>query len=344
MCIIAEGIWGLNCEYTSMSKTISYNIFTKDLLGLYCVTKHPGIEKMFIRLAFAQDEDFLKWLKNNDKNIRPLIKQQTIINSLLLLGELRKNFPMGQPIVTSNIVKYLLSTTGRTSAISPIYIFKSILEEQPNNRILAPYLDLINIIPSIFQEHSRGEDNKEEILNDFNVMLDLYSSSKTKENIQTGNKTSVKQQRENMYYGLLNIFSEEIANAFDAAGINDIASQFRNAILAKPFQYGLSKIIKPDPLNTMQMRNVHNIVLDAWRHYESRFLDRHHHLIETKLLEMSGGISFEEYKKIRDEYEQNEKEKKYLKDISFNKRLNPNYIFLLNYFFIDFQRKLNLIF
>lgn len=337
-----------------------YNQLSSDLLKLYCSIKHPAIEDSLIKISQASGDDFCQWIKLNEKNIRLKIKEQKVFDVLMILCDARSRISYGQKINRGDMVKYLLSSSGKSSLIMPIiFAFDSIIKEFKTN-ILMPFSDLIDFMSNqIFQkqkdtdEEKIGGGFKDLIVKDLVVIQRLMTEpEETKVYLK---HPSIKQQKIDMFLGLLNRFSNEIAIAFDARGMTELAEKIRGNILVKQPQYGLSSLFTLNQLSRGQINAAQLMSSYVLSHSSEQNINYNHDYIETTFLNQVGAISIDELYKIREEYERKKTPLGKIDDITdhlgmnienkipIDAHMNPDYLHLLSIFFYFMQVQMKII-
>ena len=354
-----------------MLKNALYNQFSKDLLNLYCKVKHPLLEEAFIR--FAKDESFSQWLRHNKKEISSKIVDASVFDAFDILIDLQGMTFGDDPAAkgTSDSLARLLKRFQYSSrslkAIPTIVTFSTLLDDPILNDILEPFRQNISFISNWLgkgeqnktgMEKLRQEKDRAQIVEDLKTIHNMFSTQDYEEQERPQahfRKPSITQQRKDMFIYLLTRFSEEIAAAFENAGMEEEAHKMRSKVLAISLKIGIGPFLKLRMLDFGQDNVVRRMVDYVWKHFDIRGAGYNHDLIELSFLNQAGEISSEDYNSIINKYEENKNVMDVFEPsdepirgmnsfdkITIDKKMNPLYIQMLAVFFYYFQYKMKI--
>lgn len=328
--------------------------FANDVLDLYCRTGISKIEDIFIKIANIDVAAFWHWLMRNGKVIKEDISDIRVYDALVLLGQIRNQFSYGEKIDRQTLVSTLYNFNAG-STIPVINTMADVIDELDVKQILQPYRDIIELSRSI---NKISPENQNLLISDLKIIRTLYIKTKVSGGIEEGKdkdkvKETIQQKRINMLQYLLNRFNEDIYNAANSSGMSELADAVKSGILAKPINSGLSDYISFDRLDASKVP-----VCKQWAeyilkkpHYEFQWGDHNHDVIEMVLMKEAGYLTKEDVLNVISDYEKKQDPLKSLEDPEsmypglnasdkiLDKRLNPNYLFLLSTFFVILRAK-----
>lgn len=333
-------------------KNIDYKNFTSDILKLYCKTQNKEIETLFVKMASVEVNLFYKWLLKN-KKLKNKMSNPSTYDALELLSQIRSVFSYGEPLEKSTIVK-TLHENARTLAAIPIIIgMKKFLDAPATKEILQPYRDIVETVSTLFTskdiDYASVENDLTVVKNEYFVGADVESPEEVKK------KESIPQQKKNMFQYLLIKFSEEIANAASSSGLTDLANTIKDGALSKPAPVSLSEFINFNPASQDQIDLAKKLADFVAKNYDSRLDDYNHDIVQITLLGKAGQLTPEDIQQLKFNYEKQKNIVKYVEEpgtkfpgidpmdkITFDKRLNPDYLLMLSSFFVILQSKVGM--
>jgi hypothetical protein len=340
------------------------NNFGKDVFNLYLRTKNAEVESLYLKFA----EDYSQHIGESilsHRNIRGKISNPIVYDALELLAGIKKDF--GNDIKIGNIAKIFSSNDKNTRTIPVISAFNKLIVDNRVGDVLSPFSNIIAMVVSTFkivdsEERSKiVEQETQDVLADLLLikrMMHKPSAPDIKE--PATRKMNVRDQRFQMFKSLLSMFSEDIAKACEHVanesgntGFTDLASQFRNGILAKFIPDGLGQYIDFKSISNDKMRMAGQLALYAIKYCGSKYVQYNHDYIDVTLLRAAGEITEEDVKSFQDTFRKERSIEKMLTDetkpyqgldtygkITLDKRLNPDYIYMLSVFFVVMQAKM----
>ena len=334
-----------------MQKCDIYDNFRKDLLSLYCNVKLSSVEDLLIRFSVSIDRDISTWIKGNRKFLKDNVKDPRVIELLLFLSSAKDMAGTDDKINRSEMMKYLLSSRIRPEYLFILKTFESILQKGLCQNILFPFANIIKQFNNMLK--ITGEAPPEsDILQDLTFISNLYDKSSI-EKIKT-NRLTINDKRRRMIRGLLMMFSNEIAYAYESKGLIDISNAIKSGILAKPPHDGIDTIMELNVISSDQINESKRLAEQVWKKYDERWLKYNHDMVETTLLNKAGLISNSDFAQIIDDYEKRKSPIDILdktkempswasegSEIAVDQRMNPDYIYLLSLFFLYLFRKLS---
>jgi len=336
-----------------------FKCFTNDVLDLYCRTKISEVESIFIKLANVAPDTFWRWLLKNNRIHQSLINS-SVYDALDTLSHIRSLFSYGQNIDKSTVVRTLNSNTRNMKTMPVILAMNNLIDNEEVKDILQPYRDIIELVASFMSSKDNPIDEND-VLQDINTIKNLYfkSSFVDEEGSTDTIKISIQQKRVNMLQNLLTRFSDDTANAAESSGMSELATAIKSGILAKPFTAGLNKyinLIEYDSSDIIFCKKVVEYILKKPQ-YEEQWTDHNHDTIEMMFMNRSGNLSKEDMIKIIEDYEKKTNTINLIENIedssmhpgfdfsdkiTVDKRLNPNYLFLLSTFFVILRSRAGL--
>lgn len=347
-----------------MFKNALYNQFGKDLLQLYCKVKDPVLEDAFIR--FASEVSFPQWLRHNKKEILSKIGNSSVYDAFDILADMQGSDFGSDPDVPGkgaslgDLWKRFQASSNSMRAIPVIQTFSSLIDNPSFKNILEPFKSSVLFISKWLKEPSnlteiektRKKEDDQRVAEDLRIINNMFVTQGSEEAPRV-RVPSVKQQRKDMFVYLLTRFSEEIASAFENAGLEEEAKKFRSKVLAIGLREGVGSIINLHMLSFGQNNVIKYMVDYAWKRPDIRWGNYNHDLIEVTFLAQAGEISAEDLAFIRSEYEKNKDVMGIFEDkeepikgmdtfdkITIDKKMNPLYIQMLAVFFYYFQSKM----
>ena len=278
-----------------MFKNALYNQFGKDLLQLYCKVKDPVLEDAFIR--FASEVGFPQWLRNNRKEILGKIGNASIYDAFDILVDIQgadfgsdPSAP-GKGASLGDLWKRFQASSNSMRAIPVIQTFSSLIDNPSFKTILEPFRNSILFISKWLKEptnlndveKARKKEDDQRVAEDLKIINNMFATQGTEEAPRV-RIPSVKQQRKDMFVYLLTRFSEEIASAFENAGLIEEAGKFRSKVLAISLKEGVGSIIEFKMLSLGQENVIKYMVDYVWKHPDIRWGNYNHDLIEVTFL------------------------------------------------------------
>lgn len=328
--------------------------FVDDLLNLYCKTGNKNIENEFLHLSSLIRsgskfrDDFYQWIEANN-SLRKSIQDPEVFDALLFLILIRKKYP--SEVTVSDMAKSFVS--GKDVRHIPyIMAFGSLLNHPSVGDILVPFQDIITIISS-WKMKGQGVDVSS-VYNNLMSILDLFNKGDGKKGLPSLTYVqTTKQKKENMFLYLLQRFSEELAIAAEQSDLPDLASAFKENVLAKTLPYGLGQYLDFKQISNQQFVLAKNMAKNVLKNYESSFQNYNHDLVDAAFLHSAGILSKQDIIDLRKSFEEQKDIQKIMlskgdypgmnleNKVSIDQRLNPDYLALLSLFFTFMQRKLS---
>lgn len=344
-----------------MNIDVKYSDLSKDLLKLYCSVRHSSIEDSYIKLSQDYASGIDLWLRKN-KKIKNELSNPNVYDALLTLVFLRGNLSDAPKI--SDIAKILPNNPTHLKNVPIIISFAELLNSESNN-LLVPFKDIIlKIHSSITVPVEKSMEGPSEIYGDLSIINNAFltrgSDVKTDtQKLMKTRKLSLIDQRRNMFRYLLQRFSDDLSSASDVAGFSDLAQQFRNGILSVLPPVGIGRHIELDPISDNQMIMARKMAEYVLKYPDEKYSNYHHDLVEVNLLQKAGSLTAEDATRFKQEFEVQNRLKNYMADdsevvgddsvgmdtgstITGDKRLNPDYIYMLCMFFFFLQKKLRI--
>jgi hypothetical protein len=323
-----------------------YSEITNDILKLYCSIKEPKLESLFIRLASL--ENFSNWVSRNGK-IKTELNIPSVYDAFVALSDLRATFQFGQKIDRQTVWKIIQPNK---SVIPIILGLNELVDVDIVKDIIQQYRD---IIKEISEYMSMPLPNKDELYEDVLKIRNTYYKEVIDEDIGEIKKESIPQQRKNMFQYLLIRFSEDVASAADNSGLKDLANGIRSGILSKPVPAGLSRYLNFNNVDKSQIDIAKKLAEYIIKRYDPKFSDINHSIVETTIMGKAGVLTSEDIMQLKMKYEEQNNPTQYIEDstakypgmdtsskITFDKRLNPEYLLILSSFFVILQAKIGL--
>jgi hypothetical protein len=341
-----------------MNNKNTYIDFSRDLRELYCKINDHRIEGCYLKIASLYNKVFSDWIVSGVK--QESIKNQKVYEAIKLLAKIRQEVPYGGKLDSSYVVKNIAFEN--STLVPVLWSFFNILNDVRVSSILAPFKDLIITINKILPQKKEEVDQKiieGEMASSIDGIIDLYNifeNSKIEVYPSKTKKNTLIQKRTAMFLYLLNRFSNDISSACEIAGLHDLAAEFKKNILAKPIHAGIGRFIEISPLPPSNYSAARKMVDYCMGHSDIGLGDYNHDYIELHFLYYIGSISQEEFGDI---YRRHQEERDPIESIysgsdnkisgidsggkiTYNIRLDPNYLSMLSVFFVEFQSKLKL--
>lgn len=325
-------------------------VLKDDILKLYCSIKHPSLELLFLKMANVDANLFYSWLLRN-KNIKSSLKNQSVYDAFDLLGQLRNTFSYGSKIDLSTIVRTVHEHSRYLESI-PVIVTLSQISDPSIQEVVNPFRDIIDFISSAMKTAGVDIDI---VTQDINSIKNRFIGSTTEDESKQVVKETIGSQRKKMFHFLLTRFTEEVSSAADSSGLNELASAVRSGALSKPANMSLSKVINLTKFDPNNVETARRLVDYVYKNYDPRMSDYNHDVVEVTMLNKAGSLTKEDIDQLRTKYEEKKDITKYLEEddtkypgldagdmVTFDKRLNPDYLLMLSSFFVIFQMKLKM--
>jgi len=289
------------------SKIIDFYHFSQDLKMLYLTTQHKDVENCFIKFAQDYSDNFVTWL-NYVKDLRPKLSYPEVYDALMGLLKLYRK---GQPISISTLLFDPKNQKIYGPIANIISTFSQLLGEEEVAFILEPFKDYI--IP--FAKVTSPEDTTA-ILDSLLVVANSFKEAAEEPAEDTGEDYGTKAiqvQQSMMFSGLLQKFSDDVANALDRQGNSDLAGKIRSGILAQPNVLGQN--ISSVDINKMNTYEAEQAATQVLRNYREGKLQQNYEFIKRGALDFAGAQSVSE---------QEEQEREQKPEVDYSKIMNQD--------------------
>ena len=326
-----------------------YPELANDVLKLYASIHHRGLEDLFIKLANVDVDTFYTWLLSNSR-VRRKLRNPSVYDAFEMLCQLRSTYAYNAPIDVPSL-KITMYGGGQKSlmATEAIMGFGEIENDPSVKDLIQPFKDIIDIIIAN-NKIDRPVINSKGLIIDITIIKNEFLQTEIGEE-EVVKKPNVAQQKRNMFQYLLSRFTDEVAAAAEGAGLSDLAEDVRGGALAKVASQHLSTYIQYGRSNQEKFAwEAKKMAQTIMKQYDSKMENFNHDLIAMRFMALAGAISQQQVSSLRMKYDANknisdllEGDEKYpgidFSDmITDDKRLNPDYLFMLVSFFYMLQR------
>lgn len=334
-------------------KNIDYREFNNDILKLYCSIKHSSLESIFIKMSSVEISALHQWLLKQ-KNIKKSLINTSVYDALIILFKIRSTFPFGETIDRKVLVDILHENAQTLSTIPIILGLSTIMNDTMARDILHPFKDILTHISKQYSPGDGELDSSENLLKDISTIKNSFFGTEIEEKSSVKKRNTISNQKTDMFKYLLSKFTDEIWNAAESNNFKDLAIDIRAGALAKPAPIWLSKFFVLNDQNSFLpiSKKVADYVL---KNYDMRMSDYNHDIIEMTFMSKSKQVSEEDIKKLKLQHEENKNVFEYLENeekkypsidlssiINSNKRINPDYLFMLSSMFVFMQNKIGM--
>lgn len=285
--------------------------FKEDLLDVYCKTSNKKIELLFLRIAAISSDSLYRWMAYNKKKIEPNILDKEVLESLIALGNIRKEFPTVPteeneapiPFSHQDVIKKVMGPDNVSRRTPYILALSELVNNPEVSEILEPFSDILDMYKRVVGAGRRPV-RLEDILNDLRIILGLYNESispKQKETTQRTPKDEMvtpnirltkKQKLSKMFAYLLKRFSDEISGAADRMNLYGISSAIKRGVLVDPVR--LSQLLKSPMPSTSSVKDAGVVAKRVSRYLDDNYKEKNYEDIKSESMIKSGALSNEQ--------------------------------------------------
>ena len=232
-----------------MNENILYS-FAKDLSQLYSRIKVRDVENCFVKVAQALDVEVEKWLhKAVQLNMKSRLKKPEVLDTLILLNKLKKNYPAGMSYSEFTIAFINDPKKENLKFFLPIILTLRDAASGEDFAILSPYVGILEATRNM--KLMEGEGKEESPISDIGADIGTFREdlntldSAFREDLNRAMtrpysdpiSTKKKMTRKEKLYGLLNYlvrrFGSEVSMAFEETGQIDLIGITENDMVLR---------------------------------------------------------------------------------------------------------------
>ncbi len=327
--------------------------YSKDLRDLYVKTKNHDIENLFIKVSETYVDNFQKWLgSNKSKIVKSTLNNPEVFDALLILRSMKFKYPVN--ISIPDIINYF--DKSKYASLFPILISFTKIQDEAVESVLAPYQNILSVISSFNSETEMSLDSiKQDLITIYESFIEFVElKGKEKGGIEKPAKQTKKDKKILMFSELLRKFTSEIQGAAMRSGLDDFANALNNGILPKYEE--MNKYVPMAPIDTYMWNEADRILKAILKNLNGNF-DVNYNFIKERCMYFVSLISTKELNEL---YNRRQKQTdfssfmdlenlpdenvldKEMETISVSdaKLLSPQYLSMINVFFIVFYRNL----
>jgi len=330
--------------------------FSNDIRGLYVETKDRAIEDLFIKVAQAYNQNIQKWLSSEGaiKIVKPQLQNSEVYDALLTLKKMRVKHPIS--ISIPEVISYF--DKSKASSMFPIIVsFASVKDDQAES-VLAPFSDII-VTCSTFKSDIEIpiESITEDLITVHNAFMEFTESREPSgvDEYQKSKKKTVKQNKIDMFSGILRRFSGEVEGAARRNGLDDFAKALGEGVLVNP--HGVSKYVPGGDIDPYMWNEATRITKYVLQHLGGDNVDANYNFAKERCMHFMSMINDKDLLALYDRRRGNLDMSTFMNEegtpdesileqkietISATdaQLLNPKYLSMVSAFFISFYSKL----